>query len=148
MPVLRKCSLSGFANFSTHTLLFADPIAIDIFIDILTDRGFCVSHIPVVDSFPSRFDLNTGEIFCDKEVTHRFRITFEKVSVRETARKSEEASHKCARRGREAVCAVRTGAAALALARASRGVGQGGKGGVRVLTHGRGLLSLLSVCEC
>lgn len=57
--------------------------ASDILIDILTDRGFSVAHAEEVRVVPRRVDLATGEISCDSECVHVFRITFDKENVRD-----------------------------------------------------------------
>jgi hypothetical protein len=46
VPLLKRCSLAGHAELKTHNLLFVEhPIAADMFIDVLTDRGFSVAHV-------------------------------------------------------------------------------------------------------
>ena len=46
VPLLRRCSLSGNADLLTHNALFTrHPLAVDMLIDILTDRGFFVAHV-------------------------------------------------------------------------------------------------------
>lgn len=46
VPLLRRCSLSGNADLLTHNALFSQqPLAVDMLIDILTDRGFFVAHV-------------------------------------------------------------------------------------------------------
>lgn len=45
VPLLKRCSLAGHAQLKTSNPLFGEhPQAADMFIDILTDRGFSVAH--------------------------------------------------------------------------------------------------------
>ena len=45
VPLLKRCSLAGHAQFKTSNPIFAeDDRAADMLIDILTDRGFSVAH--------------------------------------------------------------------------------------------------------
>ncbi|KAK2079296.1 hypothetical protein QBZ16_002987 [Prototheca wickerhamii] len=57
--------------------------AAEMLIDILTDRGFSVAHSEDQRVVPRRVDLATGEILCDSECVHVFRITFDKENVRD-----------------------------------------------------------------
>lgn len=97
LPILRKCSLAGFAHFqSKHEIFDRSTKATDMFIDILTDRGFSVSYVCDTETVPTRFDLQTGDVHCEKHRNHRFRITFEKHDIREVAKRADQLSSKCA----------------------------------------------------
>lgn len=79
LPVLKQCSLAGHAEFKTrHPLLLNNPLAIDILIDVLTDRGFSVAHAEEVRLKPHHVNLKSGDISCKEEAIHTFRITFAK----------------------------------------------------------------------
>lgn len=46
VPLLKRCSLAGHAELKTRNAVFAEhAIAADMFIDVLTDRGFSVGHV-------------------------------------------------------------------------------------------------------
>ncbi len=46
VPLLKRCSLAGHAELKTRNAIFGEhPLAADMFIDILTDRGFSVAHV-------------------------------------------------------------------------------------------------------
>ena len=79
IPLLKQCSLAGHAEFKTRNpLLLQNPLAVDILIDVLTDRGFSVAHGQEERLKPLRMDLQTGQIVCEEEEIHNFRITFDK----------------------------------------------------------------------
>lgn len=46
VPLLKRCSLAGHAELKTRNPIFAEhTVAADMFIDVLTDRGFSVAHV-------------------------------------------------------------------------------------------------------
>lgn len=82
--MLKQCSLAGHAEFrSRHPLLLGNPLAVDMLIDVLTDRGFSAAHTAEERVVPKRFDLRTGEVDTATEEVHCFRITFDKENVRD-----------------------------------------------------------------
>ncbi|KAK9839848.1 hypothetical protein WJX81_005830 [Elliptochloris bilobata] len=90
MPVLKRCSLAGHAELKTRNKLFSrHPLAADMLIDILTDRGFSVAHVVDEVVVPERVDLRTGAIACRTDRVHHFRMTFERQGVREMAAAKE-----------------------------------------------------------
>jgi adenylate kinase len=79
IPLLKQCSLAGHAEFKTrHPLLLGNSMAVDILIDVLTDRGFSVAHAQENRLKPLRVNLTTGDVECEEEGVHAFRITFDK----------------------------------------------------------------------
>lgn len=75
--------MSGEAIFKTSDEIFwEEPLAVDMLIDTLTDRGFQVSHEPINVHVPINMDLSTGKIECKVSKQHRFKIRFRVVDVR------------------------------------------------------------------
>eukprot|EP00884_Botryococcus_braunii_P018635 jgi/Botrbrau1/5455/Bobra.27_1s0006.1 len=94
VPLLRRCSLAGHAELKTHNPLFTQvPLAADMFIDILSDRGFNVAYDINELIVPLAVDITTGVIHNKVEQVHHFRITFDKGGVRETASPAIAAVH-------------------------------------------------------
>jgi hypothetical protein len=86
LPLLKQCSLAGHAEFKTTSpLLLGSPAAVDMLIDVLSDRGFSVAHAVEEVLVPTRVDLSSGEIVNCKEEVHKFRITFDNENVRDLA---------------------------------------------------------------
>jgi len=86
LPLLKKCSLAGHAEYKTrHPLLLGNTLAIEMLIDVLSDRGFSVGHAIEDRVVPRRIDLKSGQILSDLEEVHSFRITFDKENVRDIA---------------------------------------------------------------
>jgi len=85
IPLLRKCSLAGHAEFKTQDEVFSKhAVAPDMLLDVLSDRGFSGSHIVNERIVPARVDPDTWAIVNQVDRIHKFRITFEKHGVRET----------------------------------------------------------------
>ncbi|PSC68866.1 adenylate kinase [Micractinium conductrix] len=84
LPVLKQSSLAGAAEYRTQsTLLSGSPHAVDILIDVLSDRGFSVAHTLEERLVPQQVDLQTGDITCRPDPIHIFRVTFDKENVRD-----------------------------------------------------------------
>lgn len=94
MPVLRQCSMAGHAEYrSRHPMLLSSHLAVDILIDILTDRGFNVAHFVEERIVPRRVDMKTGLIQSMSEDVHSFRITFSKENIRDLTVGGSNSSH-------------------------------------------------------
>ena len=86
MPVLKQCSMAGHAEYrSRHPLLLTSHLAVDMLIDILTDRGFNVAHFVEERLVPRQVDMRSGKILSETEDVHSFRITFNKENIRDMA---------------------------------------------------------------
>ncbi|KAF5837183.1 hypothetical protein DUNSADRAFT_4743 [Dunaliella salina] len=93
MPVLRESGMAGRVEYVSQLPLFTDnPRAAMMLIDVLTDRGFSVSHTADVLHVPESVDLNTGAIKNRKETKHRFHIHWDTKGVREMAKAIEIAT--------------------------------------------------------
>ena len=74
LPILKRCSLAGHAELKTHNPLFSNfPIAADMLMDILTDRGFATAYFMDEQVVPDSVDLKTGEVRNRYEYMHHFR---------------------------------------------------------------------------
>lgn len=94
-PLLYKVAMSGFLEFDTTAPLFEEDVAVDILIDVLTDRGFGVSYRRHLLSVPFKVDLQTGDISTRRACQHRFHITFPGGSVRDVQHMHSSASQRC-----------------------------------------------------
>ena len=76
MPTLKRCSLAGHAELKTHNTLFNEhPIAADMLMDILTDRGFATAYDVIEQVVPARVNLQTGEIENRYEYLHPLQVS-------------------------------------------------------------------------
>ena len=73
------------SSSSTHTPSSPSEEAVDMVVDLLSDRGFNASHTREEQLVPTRFDTKTGEVLSvePRLVAHRFSITFEAPGVRQ-----------------------------------------------------------------
>ena len=82
MPIVVRHAISGIANINSEEPLFDDSVALAMFIDIFSERGFHatvnVSRIAV----PLRFDLRTGEIHSEHKKVFRFNVRFKSAEIR------------------------------------------------------------------
>ncbi|EIE27218.1 hypothetical protein COCSUDRAFT_64127 [Coccomyxa subellipsoidea C-169] len=86
VPLLKRCSLAGHAELKTRNSIFAEhAIAADMFIDVLTDRGFSVAHVVDEQIVPVHVDLQTGKVETRVDRVNHFRITFETQGVRDAS---------------------------------------------------------------
>lgn len=90
IPMVKRCSLAGHAEFITANAIFHEaPVAVDMVVDVLSDRGFSVSYRPDFKVIPHKVDLKTGEIESRTEYQHRFRIEFDSERLRDHATRAE-----------------------------------------------------------
>ena len=74
VPLLKRCSLAGHANFRTRSPLFdKNTNAADMLIDVLSDRGFSVAYLYDSHPLPISVDLQTGAIKTKLDGYHNFR---------------------------------------------------------------------------
>ncbi len=65
MPLIHECGLAGRAEYATeHRMFLEHPRAAQMLIDVLTDRGYHVSHSTEVTHVPMQIDLQTGACAC------------------------------------------------------------------------------------
>lgn len=60
IPLLRRCALAGHSVYATTDPLFSTAIAVDILIDVLSDRGFAVDYQRSEQHIPKRRDEHGG----------------------------------------------------------------------------------------
>jgi adenylate kinase len=82
VPVLVRHALSGRCVVKTANELFRDPTAIDMVIDILTERGYHAVYEEQRVAVPRSFDRETGVVQCDDRVLHTFEIRFHPPEIR------------------------------------------------------------------
>ena len=74
VPLLKRCSLAGHASLRTRNPLFdQDTSAVDMLIDVLSDRGFSVAYLYDSQPLPVSVDLQTGIIKTKMDGYHNFR---------------------------------------------------------------------------
>eukprot|EP00882_Tetradesmus_deserticola_P019249 GHRQ01020707.1.p1 GENE.GHRQ01020707.1~~GHRQ01020707.1.p1 ORF type:complete len:460 (+),score=213.56 GHRQ01020707.1:50-1381(+) len=78
LPVVRQSGLAGHAEYVTRSSFFTEhPVAIDMLVDVMTDRGFHVCYIREDTAIPEHVDLSTGAIRYALRPCHKFRISFD-----------------------------------------------------------------------
>ena len=82
MPIVIRHAISGVANINSEDLLFEDPVALAMLIDVLSERGFHVTVDVTRVCVPVRIDLQSGEIFSEKQKVFHFSVRFRSAQVR------------------------------------------------------------------
>lgn len=82
MPIVMRHAISGSAEVNSEDALFDNPVALAIFIDVFSERGFHATVDLHRVEIPQRFDLVTGEIVCRTKKVYRFRIRFRGSQIR------------------------------------------------------------------
>lgn len=82
MPIVRRHAISGRAHVNMENPLLEDPAALNMLIDIFSERGFYASVDIHLIEIPDRFDLETGEITCKKKKVFRINIQFKGSQIR------------------------------------------------------------------
>jgi adenylate kinase len=82
MPIIVRHAISGRADINSEDLLFHDPEALTMLIDVFSERGFHATVDLHRVEIPQRFDLQTGEIHCRLKKVFRFGIRFKGSQIR------------------------------------------------------------------
>ncbi len=82
MPIVMRHALSGTASINSEDLLFEDPTAMAMLIDIFSERGFHATVDVTRVVVPLRVDLQTGEVCCHDKKVFRFSVRFKNAEIR------------------------------------------------------------------
>ena len=76
MPIVLRHAISGRAYINSEDDLFDEPVALAIFIDVFSERGFHAAVDIRREEIPARVDLQTGKIHTRRKRVYRFSIHF------------------------------------------------------------------------
>src|ERR1700726_2118770 len=82
MPIVVRHAVSGIASINSEDLLFDDPCALAMLIDIFSERGFHATVDVTRVCVPVRIDLQSGKIFSEEKKVFRFSVRFRSAQVR------------------------------------------------------------------
>lgn len=82
MPIVVRHAVSGVANINSEDLLFEDPAALAMLIDVFSERGFHTTVDVTRVGVPLRIDLQTGEIYSQEKKVFRFAVRFRSAEIR------------------------------------------------------------------
>ena len=82
MPIVARHAVSGVASINSEDLLFEDPAALAMLIDVFSERGFHATVDVTRVGVPLRFDLQTGEIYFQEKMVFRFTVRFRSAEIR------------------------------------------------------------------
>jgi adenylate kinase len=82
MPIVIRHAVSGISNINTEELLFEDPAALAMLIDVFSERGFHTTVDITRVGVPLRVDLQTGKIYSQEKKVFRFSVRFRSAEIR------------------------------------------------------------------
>lgn len=82
MPIILRHAIPGRAYINSEDSLWDDPLALAIFIDIFSERGFHAAVDVRLEEIPDRIDLQTGHIHTRRKKVYRFSIRFQGSVIR------------------------------------------------------------------
>ncbi len=82
VPVILVHGITGLAKITTENQIFAEPLAMNMLIDVLNERGYRASGTVEARDIPSRLDPATNYIVCIKRPRYRFEVRFQGSVIR------------------------------------------------------------------
>jgi adenylate kinase len=82
MPIVVRHAVSGIASINSEELLFEDPAALAMLIDVFSERGFHATVDVTRIGVPQRIDLKTGQIYSQEKKVFRFSVRFRNPEIR------------------------------------------------------------------
>lgn len=82
MPIVTRYAITGETIVNSEDVLFEDPLALAMLIDIFSERGYrALVDVNRID-VPKRIDPETHEIVCEQKRVYRFHVMFEASTIR------------------------------------------------------------------
>ena len=82
VPIILSHAFSGRASVSTEAEIFENPLALDMLLDVFSERGFHAVIDKRKEEVPESVDLKTGKISCRERIFYRIKIYFKGSSIR------------------------------------------------------------------
>ncbi len=82
MPKVINYLTSGQCLINSREEIFMEPQAVEIFVDIMAERGFHVTVDDREEHIPRRVDLKTGELECEKRHHFLIKVQFRGTEIR------------------------------------------------------------------
>jgi adenylate kinase len=82
MPIVVRHAVSGIANINSEEMLFQDPLALAMLIDVFSERGFHATVDVTRIRIPVRVDLQNGNICSEEKKVFHFSVRFRNAQVR------------------------------------------------------------------
>jgi len=83
MPIVARHAVSGVASINSEDLVFEDPAAMAMLIDVFSERGFHTTVDVTRVGVPLRVDLQTGKIYSQEKKVFRFSVRFRHAHIRD-----------------------------------------------------------------
>ena len=86
MPIIKRHALSGRATVNSEDPIFDEPLALQMLIDIFSERGFNAMVDKHILETPERVDLSTGQIHSRVKTVYRIQFNFKGSDIRRGTR--------------------------------------------------------------
>jgi adenylate kinase len=83
VPVIRRHAIAGVAFVRTSNIIFASELAIEMVLDVLSERGYHVMSDVRTMTIPGSFDKETGKIENVVQTEYQFQVKFHHPEIRE-----------------------------------------------------------------
>jgi len=82
LHIMKRQALSGVAIIRSENEIFNDPLALNMVLDVLTERGYHVILDYERKLIPTKLDPTTNEIICTPKRLFHFEIQFSRPKIR------------------------------------------------------------------
>jgi adenylate kinase len=82
LHIISRQALAGRAIIRSQNPIFRQPAAVNMLLDVLSERGFSVVLDVLRESVPSQIDLQTGKIINETIRVYKFEVQFERPKIR------------------------------------------------------------------
>jgi adenylate kinase len=82
LPIIERHAISGRAVVNTEDVLFGDPLALSMLIDVFSERGFQVVVDKTIVEVPKRVNRDTWEIEHSRKAVYRIQVLFPGSEIR------------------------------------------------------------------
>jgi len=83
VPFIRRHSIAGIAIVRTQDTIFQSDLAIEMVLDVLSERGYHVLSDVRTSTIPDSVDLETGKIINVVKTEYQFQVKFQHPEIRE-----------------------------------------------------------------
>lgn len=83
VPVIRRHSIAGIAFVRTQDNIFQSDLAIEMVLDVLSERGYHVLSDIKTMAIPDSLDLETGKILSVVRTEYQFQVRFQHPEIRD-----------------------------------------------------------------
>ena len=85
IPAAERHVIGGQCHIISRDELFHNALAVDMLIDVLSERGYHVEYVEDREFVPVRFDKDTMRVETEQRPVFRFNLKFQPIYLRKDA---------------------------------------------------------------